>query len=154
MPARRRRYLMEAFCSVGRHPASRWTAPFAGSYYLLYGIYLETGVGFRASGGCGSMSSPATSTGVNYEYVSSAGGRVVRIRHRLPLLQCIYCSQGVVVGRSPHHAGTYVSRWSQLRGLSALGAFRAPLCRNCRSRTASRANAGGPIWLRARILMA
>jgi hypothetical protein len=39
----------EALCSVGRHPASRWTAPFAGSYYLLYGIYLETGVGFRAS---------------------------------------------------------------------------------------------------------
>src|ERR1700756_1609030 len=35
--------------STGRHPACRWTAPFAGSYNLLYGIYLKTGVGFRAS---------------------------------------------------------------------------------------------------------
>ena len=35
--------------STGRHPTCRWTAPFAGSYYLPYGIYLETGVGFRAS---------------------------------------------------------------------------------------------------------
>ena len=39
------------FVQLAAIPASRWIAPFAGSYYLLYGIYLETGVGFRASAG-------------------------------------------------------------------------------------------------------
>ena len=37
--------------SSDRHPASRGTPSFAGSYYLRYGIYLKTGVGFRASTG-------------------------------------------------------------------------------------------------------
>ena len=46
------------FVSVGRRPASRWTAPLAGSYYLLYGIYLKTGVGFRASTGADRREDP------------------------------------------------------------------------------------------------